>query len=88
MYISLILLQPREWLLTLSVLSQETLTGFKWLGNVALNYMQKGFTFLFAFEEAIGMNLLSLHVLLFFYLSLLLTQLPFSRISCWRHEFR
>jgi len=32
----------------------ETLTGFKWLGNVALNYMQKSYTFLYAFEEAIG----------------------------------
>lgn len=32
----------------------ETLTGFKWLGNRALELEQAGFTPLFAFEEAIG----------------------------------
>jgi phosphomannomutase len=33
---------------------QETLTGFKWLGNVAEQLTQEGFEVLFAFEEAIG----------------------------------
>lgn len=33
---------------------QETLTGFKWLGNEALKLGMEGFTTLFAFEEAIG----------------------------------
>ena len=32
----------------------ETLTGFKWLGNRAVELQQAGFTPLFAFEEAIG----------------------------------
>ena len=32
----------------------ETLTGFKWLGNMALELEQRGPTPLFAFEEAIG----------------------------------
>jgi phosphomannomutase len=38
----------------LTVLSQETLTGFKWLGNVADELSRKGYHFLYAFEEAIG----------------------------------
>ncbi|GAB4816830.1 hypothetical protein N2152v2_003876 [Parachlorella kessleri] len=33
---------------------QETLTGFKWLGNEALQLEREGYTVLFAFEEAIG----------------------------------
>jgi len=32
----------------------ETLTGFKWLGNKADELIKRGYTFLFAFEEAIG----------------------------------
>lgn len=35
-------------------LSQETLTGFKWLGNVAQGLQQRGLTVLFGYEEAIG----------------------------------
>lgn len=33
---------------------QETLTGFKWLANKAIDLMNEGKTVLFAFEEAIG----------------------------------
>ncbi|KAL6077659.1 Phosphoglucomutase [Balamuthia mandrillaris] len=33
---------------------EETLTGFKWLGNLAEAYTNQGKHFLFAFEEAIG----------------------------------
>ena len=33
---------------------EETLTGFKWLGNVALQLREKGINALYAFEEAIG----------------------------------
>lgn len=33
---------------------EETLTGFKWMGNRALELIEKGKTVLFAFEEAIG----------------------------------
>ncbi|RPB15275.1 hypothetical protein P167DRAFT_483112 [Morchella conica CCBAS932] len=33
---------------------EETLTGFKWLGNRALLLKEKGYTALYAFEEAIG----------------------------------
>lgn len=33
---------------------EETLTGFKWLGNRADQLIHEGKTFLFAFEEAIG----------------------------------
>ncbi|KAK7575763.1 hypothetical protein V9T40_012049 [Parthenolecanium corni] len=32
----------------------ETLTGFKWMGNVAHDLMKEGKTVLFAFEESIG----------------------------------
>ncbi|XP_076062732.1 phosphoglucomutase 2 isoform X2 [Oratosquilla oratoria] len=32
----------------------ETLTGFKWMGNVGYDLIQEGKTVLFAFEEAIG----------------------------------
>ncbi|KAJ2996815.1 Phosphoglucomutase-2 [Globomyces sp. JEL0801] len=32
----------------------ETLTGFKWLGNKAIDLGEKGFNTVFAFEEAIG----------------------------------
>jgi phosphomannomutase len=32
----------------------ETLTGFKWIGNVAFNEMKRGKKFVFGFEEAIG----------------------------------
>ena len=33
---------------------QETLTGFKWMGNKTVDLMKDGKTVLFAFEEAIG----------------------------------
>eukprot|EP01098_Paradermamoeba_levis_P003061 TRINITY_DN1431_c0_g1_i1.p1 TRINITY_DN1431_c0_g1~~TRINITY_DN1431_c0_g1_i1.p1 ORF type:complete len:358 (-),score=115.55 TRINITY_DN1431_c0_g1_i1:118-1191(-) len=33
---------------------EETLTGFKWMGNVADGLIKKGNHFIFAFEEAIG----------------------------------
>ncbi|KAI9723626.1 MAG: hypothetical protein M1812_000926 [Candelaria pacifica] len=33
---------------------EETLTGFKWLGNIALQLIEKGFNAPYAFEEAIG----------------------------------
>ena len=33
---------------------EETLTGFKWIGNRALDMVAEGFTVLFSFEEAIG----------------------------------
>lgn len=33
---------------------EQTLTGFKWLGNVAQQRQQEGLNVLFAFEEAIG----------------------------------
>jgi len=33
---------------------EETLTGFKWLGNKAIELRKKGYTVPFAFEEAIG----------------------------------
>lgn len=33
---------------------QETLTGFKWLANKAIDLMKENKTVLFAFEEAIG----------------------------------
>lgn len=35
-------------------LKQETLTGFKWMGNLACDLMAQGKTVLFSFEEAIG----------------------------------
>ncbi|KAH7119159.1 hypothetical protein B0J11DRAFT_87627 [Dendryphion nanum] len=33
---------------------QETLTGFKWLGNVALELEEQGYDVVYAFEEALG----------------------------------
>lgn len=36
------------------MLEQETLTGFKWMGNRAKDLLDQGNTVLFAFEEAIG----------------------------------
>jgi len=33
---------------------EETLTGFKWLGNKANDLTQQGYDVLFAYEEAIG----------------------------------
>ncbi|RIB19197.1 hypothetical protein C2G38_2036248 [Gigaspora rosea] len=33
---------------------EETLTGFKWLGNAAIDLEKKGYEVLFAYEEAIG----------------------------------
>ncbi|CAI2166348.1 14746_t:CDS:10 [Funneliformis geosporum] len=33
---------------------EETLTGFKWLGNKAIDLSQQGYEALFAYEEAIG----------------------------------
>ena len=35
-------------------LFEETLTGFKWLGNKAIELEKQGTQVLFAFEEAIG----------------------------------
>jgi len=35
---------------------EETLTGFKWIGNKAIDLRKEGYTVPFAFEEAIGMN--------------------------------
>lgn len=32
----------------------ETLTGFKWMGNKAIELMEQGKHVLFAYEEAIG----------------------------------
>lgn len=43
-------------------LMQETLTGFKWMGNRARELMDQGKTVLFAFEEAIG-TLISTHLI-------------------------
>ena len=34
--------------------SQETLTGFKWMGNRAHELLKQGHDVLFAYEEAIG----------------------------------
>lgn len=34
--------------------TQETLTGFKWMGNRAKQLADQGKSVLFAFEEAIG----------------------------------
>jgi phosphoglucomutase / phosphopentomutase len=33
---------------------QETLTGFKWMGNKSIELLAEGKTVLFAYEEAIG----------------------------------
>ena len=33
---------------------KETLTGFKWMGNIADKYVKDGHDVVFAFEEAIG----------------------------------
>jgi phosphoglucomutase len=33
---------------------EETLTGFKWLGNKSLELVEHGYTAPYAFEEAIG----------------------------------
>jgi phosphoglucomutase len=33
---------------------EETLTGFKWLGNKSLELVEKGYVAPYAFEEAIG----------------------------------
>uniref|UniRef100_A0A1X7UA45 Uncharacterized protein n=1 Tax=Amphimedon queenslandica TaxID=400682 RepID=A0A1X7UA45_AMPQE len=33
---------------------KETLTGFKWMGNLSYTFLEKGEEVLFAFEEAIG----------------------------------
>eukprot|EP01096_Ripella_sp_DP13-Kostka_P000575 TRINITY_DN10628_c0_g1_i1.p1 TRINITY_DN10628_c0_g1~~TRINITY_DN10628_c0_g1_i1.p1 ORF type:complete len:590 (+),score=245.02 TRINITY_DN10628_c0_g1_i1:27-1796(+) len=33
---------------------EETLTGFKWMGNLALKRINEGYTFLYSFEDAIG----------------------------------
>ena len=38
-------------------LFEETLTGFKWLGNRAISLRQEGYQVLFAYEEAIGFML-------------------------------
>jgi len=39
---------------------EETLTGFKWMSNKARDLQAQGYTFLFAYEEAIGMPVISL----------------------------
>jgi hypothetical protein len=39
----------------------ETLTGFKWLGNVAAQLEGEGYTVLFAYEEAIGFMFNAIH---------------------------
>lgn len=39
---------------------EESLTGFKWLGNIALDKRKQGFTVPFAYEEAIGAYYLQL----------------------------
>ena len=36
------------------LMQQETLTGFKWMGNGAYDYLKLGHDVLFAYEEAIG----------------------------------
>jgi len=36
-------------------LFEETLTGFKWIGNRAVELSKGGFNVVFAYEEAIGM---------------------------------
>src|SRR5579859_4469043 len=33
---------------------EETLTGFKWMGNKSLDLVRQGYIALYAFEEAIG----------------------------------
>lgn len=38
----------------LSLFLQETLTGFKWMGNRSYELLQQGHDVLFAYEEAIG----------------------------------
>ena len=40
---------------------RETLTGFKWLGNVAKDLEAEGLEVLFAFEEAIGFMFGAVH---------------------------
>jgi hypothetical protein len=40
---------------------RETLTGFKWLGNVAAQMEGEGFEVLFAYEEAIGFMFNKMH---------------------------
>jgi hypothetical protein len=40
---------------------EETLTGFKWLGNVAARLEAEGYTVLFAYEEAIGFMFSGVH---------------------------
>ena len=40
---------------------EETLTGFKWLGNVAHRLEAQGYEVLFAFEEAIGFMFPAVH---------------------------
>ena len=39
-------------------LFQETLTGFKWMGNLTTDLQKQGKKVLFAFEEAIGMEII------------------------------
>jgi phosphomannomutase len=38
----------------LGVRYEETLTGFKWIANLAMELEKEGFTFLFGYEEALG----------------------------------
>lgn len=40
---------------------RETLTGFKWLGNVAAEMEGEGYEVLFAYEEAIGFMFNKMH---------------------------
>jgi Phosphomannomutase len=39
---------------TEGIIYEETLTGFKWMGNALLKYLADGKHFLFAYEESIG----------------------------------
>jgi phosphomannomutase len=38
----------------LGVRYEETLTGFKWIANRAMELEKEGFTFVFGYEEALG----------------------------------
>ena len=39
---------------TLGVRYEETLTGFKWIANRAMELEREGFEFVFGYEEALG----------------------------------
>mmetsp|Transcript_17852 Transcript_17852/g.8374 ORF Transcript_17852/g.8374 Transcript_17852/m.8374 type:complete len:85 (-) Transcript_17852:90-344(-) len=44
-----------------NIVYDETLTGFKWICNKALEYSEKGYAVLFSYEEAIGYSI-GMHV--------------------------